>query len=125
MNSLAEDFTEDRIVKMTESEFVAVCQYEDLQENLGQCALINGKQVAFFRVSGSEKIFAIANYDPFSDANVLSRGVVGDLQGRLVVASPIYKQHFDLESGQCLEDETVVLDTYATRVVAGVVEISC
>jgi NAD(P)H-dependent nitrite reductase small subunit len=125
MNSLAEEFREDRTEKMTDTEFMAVCQIDDLLDNLGQCALVKGKQIALFKVSDSEKIYAIDNHDPFSDANVLSRGVVGDLQGKLVVASPIYKQHFDLETGQCLEDENVVLDTYATRVVAGVVEISC
>lgn len=125
MNSLAEKFREDRTEKMTDTEFMAVCQIDDLMDNLGQCALVKGKQIALFKVSDSEKIYAIDNHDPFSDANVLSRGVVGDLQGKLVVASPIYKQHFDLETGQCLEYENVVLDTYATRVVAGVVEISC
>lgn len=110
---------------MTDSAYMPVCQFDDLVENFGQCALINNRQVAFFRVSGSEKVYAIDNHDPFSEANVISRGVVGDIQGRLVVASPVYKQHFDLESGECLEDEGVVLDTFATRVVDGVVEISC
>jgi precorrin-3B methylase len=28
--------------------------------------------------------------DPFSGANVLSRGIAGDLKGELVVASPVY-----------------------------------
>jgi len=124
MNSLAEQLIEDSIENMTETSYIAVCRFEDLVENLGQCALINGKQVAFFRVSDSDQVYAINNHDPFSDANVISRGVVGDLQGRLVVASPVYKQHFDLQNGECLEDESVVLETYSTRVVDGVVEIA-
>ena len=110
---------------MTKPDFVAVCQFDELVENSGQCALVNGRQVAFFRVSDSDKIYALDNYDPFSQANVISRGVVGDLNGRLVVASPVYKQHFDLQTGECLEDEGVVLDTFDARVVNGVVEISC
>ena len=125
MNSLAEQFLEDRNENMTKPDFVPVCQFDDLVENFGQCALVNGRQVAFFRVSDSEKIYALDNCDPFSQANVLSRGVVGDLNGRLVVASPVYKQHFDLQTGECLEDEAVVLDTFDARVVNGVVEISC
>lgn len=124
MNSLAENFTQESN-DMTNPVFVPVCQFKDLVENCGQCALVNGRQVAFFRISDSDVIYALDNYDPFSSANVISRGVVGDLRGKLVVASPVYKQHFELESGVCLEDESVVLDTFATRVVDGVVEISC
>lgn len=124
MNSLAENLTQESN-NSTDPVFVPVCQFDDMVENCGQCALVNGRQVAFFRISDSDKIYALDNHDPFSSANVISRGVVGDLQGRLVVASPVYKQHFDLESGVCLEDGSVVLDTFATRVVNGVVEISC
>ena len=54
----------------------------------------------------------VSNHDPFSKANVLSRGIVGSIQGDFVVASPIYKQRFNLATGQCLEDETIQLDTW-------------
>jgi nitrite reductase (NADH) small subunit len=47
---------------------------------------------------------------------VLSRGIVGDVQGTLVVASPIYKQHFDLASGRCVEDPAVCLPVFEARV---------
>lgn len=50
------------------------------------------------------ELYALDNHDPFSGANVIGRGIVGDLRGELVVASPIYKQHFRLRDGQCLED---------------------
>jgi nitrite reductase (NADH) small subunit len=55
--------------------------------------------VAVFRVgaTASPRVFAIDNYDPNSQAAVLSRGLVGSLGERIVVASPIYKQHFDLQ----------------------------
>ena len=100
-----------------------VCQFDDLIDNIGICALINDQQVAVFRLSGSSKLFAISNYDPFSNANVLSRGVVGDWQKQHVVASPIFKQHFNLRTGQCLEDETVKLKTYQVRVVDNTVQV--
>ena len=32
-----------------------------------------------------------------------------------VVASPLLKQRFDLESGRCLDDETVTVTTYEVR----------
>ena len=58
------------------------------------CALLDGQQVAMFRVG--DAVHAIGNHDPASGANVLSRGIVGDVAGELVVASPMYKQHFSL-----------------------------
>ena len=60
----------------------------------GVAALIDGRQIAVFRVGDS--VYALDNCDPHSDANVLSRGLVGDVQGEPVVASPIYKHHFSL-----------------------------
>ena len=57
------------------------------------------------RVPGRRRrVHAIGNHDPASDANVLSRGIVGDIGGELVVASPMYKQHFSLLTGRCLEE---------------------
>jgi len=100
-----------------------VCKLDDLIDNIGICALVGNEQVAVFRLSGSEEIHAISNYDPFSDANVLSRGVVGDIKGQPVVASPIYKQHFNLATGQCLEDASVMLKVYAVRVTEGMVQV--
>lgn len=94
---------------------VAVCKVDDLVPGIGVGALVHGQQVALFRLRNGE-IFAIGNHDPFSGANVISRGLVGDLKGFKVVASPIYKQHFDLATGQCLEDEGVVLPVYAVQV---------
>ena len=95
-------------------EAVAVCRLSDIVPNTGVCALVNGRQVAIFRVE--EGLYALDNYDPFSRANVLSRGIVGDLKGEPVVASPVYKQHFSLKSGQCLEDPEVRVPVYAVRV---------
>jgi nitrite reductase (NADH) small subunit len=79
-----------------------VCELDDIVPNTGVCALVDDEQVAIFRV-GQHELYAIDNYDPNADAFVLSRGLVGNLGDRLVVASPIYKQHFDLRTGQCLE----------------------
>ena len=87
----------------------------------GVCALVGGEQVAVFRIE--DQVYAVGNRDPFSDANVLSRGIVGDLKGELVVASPIYKQHFSLLTGRCVEDASVRLPVYAARVEDGVVHV--
>lgn len=66
------------------------------------------------------KLFTLYNYDPFSQANVLSRGLIGGTtvtndagidEAVLYVASPIYKQRFNLATGQCLDDKSVMLAT--------------
>jgi nitrite reductase (NADH) small subunit len=54
---------------------------------------------------------------------VLSRGLVGDRKGILKVASPIYKQNFNLATGECLDDETVKISTFPVRIVEQRVQI--
>jgi nitrite reductase (NADH) small subunit len=95
--------------------WVVVCRLDDIIPNTGVCALVGGRQVAVFRLD-DDRVYAIDNNDPFSRANVLSRGIVGDLKGELVVASPVYKQHFSLVSGQCLEDPEVRLAVFPARI---------
>lgn len=91
-----------------------ICAIDDLVPNTGVGALLNGQQIALFRVVNDEGeyYFAISNHDPFSQANVLARGIVGSVQDQIVVASPIYKQHFNLRTGQCLEDDKVQLECW-------------
>jgi nitrite reductase (NADH) small subunit len=109
-------------IDMSVKQWTVVCSLNDIVPNSGVCALICGRQVAVFRVS-DDRVYALSNYDPFSNANVLSRGIVGDIKGELVVASPVYKQHFSLASGQCIEDESVKVASFAARVANGVVEV--
>jgi nitrite reductase (NADH) small subunit len=101
--------------KVAMNEWVAVCKLSDIVPDTGVCALVHGQQVAVFRLA-DDSVYAIDNLDPFSNANVLSRGIVGDLKGELVVASPIYKQHFNLTTGQCLEEADVRIAVYPVRV---------
>lgn len=87
------------------------CKRDDLVEGSGVCALVNGQQVAIFYLPEEQPaLYAIDNFDPIGRANVLGRGIVGDIRGELVVASPLYKEHFSLVSGRCLEKD------YAVRV---------
>ena len=104
------------------SQWIAVCRLDDIVPNTGVCALVGGRQIAVFRLD-DDSVYAIDNQDPFSRANVLSRGIVGDLQGELVVASPVYKQHFSLASGQCLEDASVRVPVFPVRVESDVVSV--
>lgn len=118
------------------AQWVSVCPLDRILPNTGICALVNGEQIAVFRIGQSEvgqneTVYAISNYDPFSKAQVLSRGIVGDSLGDRStnrngipkVASPIYKQNFSLLTGQCLDDETISVVTYPVQVVDGQVQI--
>lgn len=105
----------------TQDNWVTVCEKDDLIEDTGLCALLEGdagqeEQVAIFLVGKTDKLYAICNYDPIGDANVLSRGIIGSVNGELVVASPLYKQHFNLETGVCIEDPDTILKVYQVRV---------
>jgi nitrite reductase (NADH) large subunit len=94
-----------------------ICELEDILHDAGVAALVDGKQIAIFRVG--DNVHALANFDPHSDANVLSRGLVGDIQAEPVVASPIYKHHFSLITGRCIEDADMSVPVYPARVTDG------
>ena len=101
-------------------QWTPVCRVDEILPDTGVCALVKGEQVAVFRVGqGADRVFAIANYDPNSGAAVLSRGLVGSIGERIVVASPIYKQHFDLRTGECLEAPVHSVGSYPVRVEDG------
>jgi NAD(P)H-dependent nitrite reductase small subunit len=100
--------------------WVAVCAIDRIVPDSGVAALVDGRQVAVFRF-GDEDVFALGNHDPFSGANVLARGILGDQGGIPFVSSPIFKQRFDLRSGECLADPSVRVSVHAVRVVGGTV----
>lgn len=100
---------------MSEANWETICKVGDINTNTGVCALHNGEQVAIFKVGKEGDLFALQNYDPVGHANVLSRGLIGDVEGKIVVASPLYKQQYVLETGECLEDEALTLKTYEVR----------
>lgn len=93
-----------------------LCRLDQLVPGRGAAAKVDGRQVALFRWFDDDVVHAIDNRDPFSGAQVMSRGIVGDKAGVPKVASPIFKQSFDLRTGQCLDDETVTLTTFPVRV---------
>jgi len=98
------------------SEWQSVCTLNDILPGTGVCALLGSEQVAIFRDRKHDELYAIANYDPIGEANVLSRGIIGSIGDELVVASPLYKQHFSLASGDCIEDAAYKVKTYPVRI---------
>jgi nitrite reductase (NADH) small subunit len=96
-----------------------ICTEQDLAPNVGVCALVGSEQVAIFNCKRTKSLYAISNYDPIGKANILSRGIIGSIDGQLCVASPLYKQHFSLETGICLEQPDIQLKTYPVKLANG------
>ncbi|MFS0702449.1 nitrite reductase small subunit NirD [Cellulomonas sp. 179-A 4D5 NHS] len=118
---------EDRVVE--DVAWVDVCRLDDLAPERGAAALVGGDQVALVRLL-DDRVLAVQQLDPFCGAYVMSRGIVGtrSVDGADVptVASPMYKQVFDLTTGRCLDavgKEPVDLRTWPVRVVAGSVQV--
>ncbi|MDE0572825.1 nitrite reductase small subunit NirD [Demequina sp. B12] len=80
---------------------IHVCRIDDLTPGLGAAALVEGEQVALFRLDDGT-VHAVQNMCPFADAAVISRGITGDRGGEPTICSPLYKQVFSLVTGECL-----------------------
>lgn len=103
--------------------WTVVCRFDRLLPERGVAALVDGHQVAVFRTFAGD-VHALANRDPFSDAYVLSRGIVGSRGAVPTVASPMHKQVFSLVTGECLDEPGVVVPVYDVRVRDGDVEVA-
>ena len=103
--------------------WTTVCRYDDLLAERGVAALVGAEQVAVFRLHDGS-VHAVDHLDPFSGAHVLARGIVGSRGEAPTVASPMYKQVFDLRTGACLDDPAVRLRVWPVRVDGGTVQIS-
>jgi nitrite reductase (NADH) small subunit len=100
-----------------------VCRLAELVPERGVAALVDGEQVAVFRLLDAAgrgtTVVAVGHRDPFTGANVLARGIVGTRGHVPTVASPLHKQVFDLLTGACLDDHDVFLPTWSVRVQEG------
>ncbi|MCL1125078.1 nitrite reductase small subunit NirD [Shewanella surugensis] len=95
--------------------WISVCLQHDLNSGAGICALLGDEQVAVFQCRQTQALYAVSNYDPIGKANVISRGIMGSIKEEAVVSSPLYKQHFNLSNGLCLQEPDRQLKTYPIR----------
>lgn len=106
---------------ITDKVWRTICDSTDLVKDSGISALLEyetgeAEQIAiFYMPSSKEQIFAVGNYDPIGKANVLYRGLVGCVNDEPVVSSPLYKQHYSLNSGKCLQEE-ITIPVYDIRI---------
>jgi nitrite reductase (NADH) small subunit len=116
---------------LRKSAWVAVCTMRQLIPERGVAVLVDGHQVALFRVTsaaGEDFVYAVGHRDPFAQANVIARGIVGSVgtgDGQHdTVASPMYKHVFELATGRCLTDPSGRLPVYRTWIAGGVVYVN-
>lgn len=104
-----------------------LCERRDLVANSGVVAWFEGRQIALFWLpdnAAGQQLFAVDNRDPKSGVNVIGRGLIGQIAGELVIASPLYKQHFRLRDGACLEYPEQRLEVWQVRLDGDQVEIA-
>jgi nitrite reductase (NADH) small subunit len=99
-----------------------ICPFAELEEFWGEAALVGNEQIALFRLPGGS-VYAVGNRDPRTSAQVMARGIVGSAGLRPTIASPLHKEVYDLETGECLLGGAG-LTIYPTRIVDGFVEIA-
>lgn len=116
-----------------EQSWVAVCSAMSVPIDRGRAVYLQGETIAIFRLAaiddGLEDWFAVSHTDPFTQAPVIARGLVGSIErgGEVAptVASPLHKQRFDLRTGRCIDSEDPAMDLvrYPVRIRDGQIEL--
>ena len=100
----------------------AICLLEDIPPQAGIGARLGDMQIALFRLNGH--VYALDNLEPGSQANVLSRGLLGDASGEPIVISPLYKQRIRLRDGRHSESGEPVVRAWPVKIEGGTVWVS-
>lgn len=109
---------------MTTSDAVEICGLHDLEVDWGEVALVHGRQVAVFRLP-DDTVCAVDHADPRTGSLVMARGIVGaTLAGVPTLASPLYKEVYDLRTGACLTTPDYTLPVHGVTVRDGRVSIA-
>ncbi|MRG58692.1 nitrite reductase small subunit NirD [Agromyces sp. CFH 90414] len=107
---------------LTETTWMRACATDDLEPYWGEVALLGDEQVAIVMIT-PEEVYAVDHLDPHTGAPVMARGIVGSRRDRPTIASPLHKEVYDLGTGECYTDPSLVLRTFRTRIVGGFIEI--
>jgi nitrite reductase (NADH) small subunit len=100
-----------------------VTPLHELPVDRGVAALVGGAPVAIFRLADGT-LAAIDHVEPFTGVPVLARGLVGSAGDVMFVSSPLHKQRFDLQTGRCLDDDSVSVRVWPIRSIDGMVYVS-
>ena len=109
---------------MDKQQWIKLCTEEQLLDNAGVAALVGERQLALFYVPANDAVYAVDNFDPVMEAQVMARGLVGSQGEQHYVASPLLKQRYCLATGQGLDDAKVSLGSWPVRRVGGAIEVA-
>lgn len=116
MDATASHETRDREPALPDPKgWVDLCALEDLEVNWGEAAIVAGHEYAVFRTN-DDLVFVTDHRDPRSGALVIARGIVGRHGERHTVASPLYKETYDLATGECVAGGEYTLPVYPAEV---------
>ena len=94
-----------------------ICALEAIPPQAGIGARLGTQRIALFRFD--DRVYALDDREPESDASVMSRGLLGDVAGEAIVISPLYKQRFRLRDGMALDRDDLQLRCWPVRIVGG------
>jgi nitrite reductase (NADH) small subunit len=94
---------------------------EDFPEDGGACVKYQDMQIAVFNFRRRNEWYACQNLCPHKMQMVLSRGMIGSLNGEPKVACPFHKKTFSLKTGECLNAEECTISVFPVRVEHGFV----
>lgn len=96
--------------------WVNVGTVADFPHNGGATIKYGKVQIAVFNFSSRGTWYASQQMCPHKKAFVLSRGIIGDVDGVAKIACPLHKKTFALESGACLSGDDDAIQVFAVKV---------
>lgn len=94
-----------------------ICRPDEIPEQAGIGARLGERQIALFRFG--QTVYALDNLEPGSEANVLSRGLLGDAGGEPIVISPLYKHRIRLRDGRHSENGEPLVRAWPVKIEGG------
>ena len=107
------------LISLPAEPWSAICALDEVPLNAGLGARLGNQRIALFRFG--DDLYALEDIEPGTRASVLSRGLLGDVQGEPVVISPLYKQRFRLRDGQCLDNPALQLRCWPVKLEQGTI----
>jgi nitrite reductase (NADH) small subunit len=117
----ANDMSINSSVKSDIKVWYKAARQEAFPQNGGACIRYKDLQVAVFNFTRRNEWYACQNLCPHKMQMVLSRGIIGSIEGEPKVACPFHKKTFSLKTGECLNAEECTIETYPVKIEDGYV----
>ncbi|MEP3837615.1 MAG: nitrite reductase small subunit NirD [Algibacter sp.] len=114
MNSIA---TKYKTVKSDEvNVWFKAANINDFPKDGGACVKYKDLQIAVFNFNRLKTWYACQNLSPYKEEMVLSRGMIGDHNGEPMVACPLHKKTYSLETGENLNGDLEPIALYPIKI---------